>query len=248
MACSSAGATRIPRSSGSSASTRPRSADWSTTSRTTSRSAPRRRAFAQGAFAAATEIELLRSPTLDPYDRTLAYLFINGRNFSVMAIKAGYSGETVSHYGDNGLPANPPRSWPPRSPSRRPRSSRLTCTGDAHADELAQGERTISQELTVRSESTGSASNRRQEDYEMPIIGLKGERVRLVPPDRTLHLENALIWLNDPEITATLKFNLGVTRAAGGKFLRQIETQRENGFHLGDPRRSRAAHRLHRPP
>jgi micrococcal nuclease len=65
---------------------------------------PEARAFAQGAFAAATEIELLRSPTLDPYGRTLAYLFINGRNYSVMVIKARYSGETVSHYGDNGLP------------------------------------------------------------------------------------------------------------------------------------------------
>jgi len=65
---------------------------------------PEATAFAQGAFAAATEVELLRCPTLDPYDRTLAYLFINGRNYSVLAIKAGYSGETVSHYGDNGLP------------------------------------------------------------------------------------------------------------------------------------------------
>jgi endonuclease YncB( thermonuclease family) len=65
---------------------------------------PEARAFAQGAFAAATEIELLRSPTLDPYGRTLAYLFINGRNYSAMVIKARYSGETVSHYGDNGLP------------------------------------------------------------------------------------------------------------------------------------------------
>ncbi len=61
-------------------------------------------AFAQGAFAAATEVDLLRCPTLDPYGRTLAYLFINGRNFSVMVIKARYSTETVSHYGDNGLP------------------------------------------------------------------------------------------------------------------------------------------------
>ena len=46
----------------------------------------------------------MRSPTLDPYGRTLAYLFINGRNYSVLAIKARYSNETVSHYGDNGLP------------------------------------------------------------------------------------------------------------------------------------------------
>ncbi len=62
-------------------------------------------AFAKGAFAAATDLELLRCPTLDPYGRTLAYLFINGRNFSIMVIKARYSTETVSHYGDNGLPA-----------------------------------------------------------------------------------------------------------------------------------------------
>jgi micrococcal nuclease len=65
---------------------------------------PEARAFAQGAFAAATDVELLRSPTLDPYGRTLAYLFINGRNYSVLVIKAHYSGETVGHYGDNGLP------------------------------------------------------------------------------------------------------------------------------------------------
>jgi endonuclease YncB( thermonuclease family) len=65
---------------------------------------PEARAFAQGAFAAATDVELLRSSTLDPYDRTLAYVFVNGRNYSVLAIKAGYTRETVSHYGDNGLP------------------------------------------------------------------------------------------------------------------------------------------------
>ena len=65
---------------------------------------PEARAFAQGAFAAANEVELLRTSTLDPYGRTLAYAFINGRNYSLMVIKAGYSTETVSHYGDNGLP------------------------------------------------------------------------------------------------------------------------------------------------
>ena len=65
---------------------------------------PEAKAFAQGAFAAATEVELLRAPMLDPYDRTLAYLFINGRNYSVLAIKARYSDETIGRYGDNGLP------------------------------------------------------------------------------------------------------------------------------------------------
>jgi hypothetical protein len=56
----------------------------------------------------------------------------------------------------------------------------------------------------------------------MSIVGLKGERVRLIPPDRTAHLENALIWLNDPEVTATIKLNLGVTRRQEELFFEQI--------------------------
>ena len=88
---------------------------------------PEARAFAQGAFAAATDVELLRSPTLDPYGRTLAYLFINGRNFSVLAIKAGYSGETVSHYGDNGLPREAAEVLAAAKTSAPLPSSRLTC-------------------------------------------------------------------------------------------------------------------------
>jgi micrococcal nuclease len=62
------------------------------------------RAFAQGAFAAATEVELLRTDTLDPYRRTLGYLFLNGRNYSVMVVSARLAEETVSRYGDNGFP------------------------------------------------------------------------------------------------------------------------------------------------
>ena len=64
----------------------------------------------------------------------------------------------------------------------------------------------------------------------MPIVGLKGERTRLVPPDRTLHLENALLWLNDPEITAALKMSTGVTRRQEELFFEKFETQRENDF------------------
>ena len=60
----------------------------------------------------------------------------------------------------------------------------------------------------------------------MEIVGLRGERVRLVPPDRTLHLENALVWLNDPEITATIKLNLGVSRRQEEIFFDSIETRR----------------------
>ena len=62
------------------------------------------RAFGLGAFGAATKIELLRSATLDPYGRTLGYLFIDGRNYSVLVVRARLAEESVSRYGDNGLP------------------------------------------------------------------------------------------------------------------------------------------------
>jgi micrococcal nuclease len=61
-------------------------------------------AFARGAFAAAERIELRRSPTLDPFGRTLGYLWIDGRNYSVMVLAARLAEESVTRYGDNGLP------------------------------------------------------------------------------------------------------------------------------------------------
>src|SRR5574341_1861897 len=65
---------------------------------------PEARAFAKGAFAVATEVELLRSSTLDPFGRTLGYMFLNGRNYSVLVLRARLAAESVSHFGDNGLP------------------------------------------------------------------------------------------------------------------------------------------------
>src|SRR4051794_12743119 len=62
------------------------------------------------------------------------------------------------------------------------------------------------------------------------IVGWKGERVRLVPPDRRLHLENALRWMNDPEITATLEFNLGISRKQEEAFFDRIEGPSDNDF------------------
>ena len=62
------------------------------------------RGFARGAFAAARKIELLRSTRLDRYRRTLGYFFLDDRNYSVLVIEARLSEETISHYGDNGLP------------------------------------------------------------------------------------------------------------------------------------------------
>jgi len=66
---------------------------------------PEARAFARGAFATASQVELLRSRTVDQYGRTLGYLFLNGRNYSVLVVKAGLAAESVTFYGDNGLPA-----------------------------------------------------------------------------------------------------------------------------------------------
>jgi endonuclease YncB( thermonuclease family) len=65
---------------------------------------PEARGFAQGAFATATQVEILRASTVDPYGRSLGYLFLNGRNYSVLVVQARLSAETVTFYGDNGLP------------------------------------------------------------------------------------------------------------------------------------------------
>jgi micrococcal nuclease len=66
---------------------------------------PEGRAFAQGAVAFADRVELLRAAVLDPYGRTLGYFFIDGRNYSVAVVAAHLAWESVSHYGDNGFPA-----------------------------------------------------------------------------------------------------------------------------------------------
>jgi RimJ/RimL family protein N-acetyltransferase len=65
----------------------------------------------------------------------------------------------------------------------------------------------------------------------MAIVGLKGQKVRLVPLDRALHFENALTWFNDPEITATIKLNLGVSRRQEELFFERMGTDGSTGFH-----------------
>lgn len=64
---------------------------------------PEAAAFARGVFSVAERVELVRSSTLDPYGRTLAYLYVNGKNFSVLMLAARLAVETVSVFGDNGL-------------------------------------------------------------------------------------------------------------------------------------------------
>lgn len=62
------------------------------------------RAFAKGAFAAATQVELLRASMLDPYGRTLGYVYLNGKNYSLIAIREHFAVESVTPFGDNGFP------------------------------------------------------------------------------------------------------------------------------------------------
>lgn len=61
-------------------------------------------AFAEKTFGNARKVELLRSATLDPYGRTLGYVFVDGQNYSVLVVRERLAVESVSHYGDNGLP------------------------------------------------------------------------------------------------------------------------------------------------
>ena len=55
-------------------------------------------------FSTARQVEILRAATLDPYGRTLAYLFVNGRNYSVLVVEARLAVESVTAFGDNGRP------------------------------------------------------------------------------------------------------------------------------------------------
>jgi RimJ/RimL family protein N-acetyltransferase len=64
----------------------------------------------------------------------------------------------------------------------------------------------------------------------MEIVGLRGERVRLVPSDADQHLENALRWFNDPEVTNLLDVFWGVTRGEEVAFFERMATQRENNL------------------
>lgn len=62
--------------------------------------------FLRGCIAQASSASLLRSGIRDRYGRTLAYLLLDGRNVSVLLLEARLAVESISRYGDNGLPAH----------------------------------------------------------------------------------------------------------------------------------------------
>jgi RimJ/RimL family protein N-acetyltransferase len=56
--------------------------------------------------------------------------------------------------------------------------------------------------------------------------GWEGDLVRLVPLEKERHLENALVWMNDPETTLwTLIGDLPLTRLAEEQFFEQASRQ-----------------------
>lgn len=58
------------------------------------------------------------------------------------------------------------------------------------------------------------------------IRGWEGELVRLVPLEKERHLENALVWMNDPETTLwTLMGDLPLTRLAEEQYFEQAGRQ-----------------------
>lgn len=60
--------------------------------------------FLEGCLAAATTIELLRSGNKDKYGRTLGYIYVGGKNYSELVIRARLAYGPSPRFGDNGLP------------------------------------------------------------------------------------------------------------------------------------------------
>jgi RimJ/RimL family protein N-acetyltransferase len=53
--------------------------------------------------------------------------------------------------------------------------------------------------------------------------GWEGEKVRLVPLDKERHLENTLLWINDPDVTEmTLSGDIPVARLAEEDFFNRV--------------------------
>lgn len=59
-------------------------------------------------------------------------------------------------------------------------------------------------------------------------IGLKGQRVRLVPIDRERHLENYVRWMNDPDVTRWLLRFLPMTRQEEEEWFTNVVRSRDD--------------------
>jgi len=57
----------------------------------------------------------------------------------------------------------------------------------------------------------------------MDIVGLRGDKARLVPVDKRVHMENALRWMNDPEVTQYLLLVMGVTPGMEEQWMDRVQ-------------------------
>ena len=62
------------------------------------------KAFARKYILGAGRLELLRASRPDRYGRTLGYLFVDGVNYSVLAVANHMAESTIDRFGDNGFP------------------------------------------------------------------------------------------------------------------------------------------------
>jgi micrococcal nuclease len=60
--------------------------------------------FARRRILQASRLELLRASHRDRFQRTLGYLFVDGLNYSVLAIESHLAEATVDRFGDSGFP------------------------------------------------------------------------------------------------------------------------------------------------
>lgn len=59
------------------------------------------------------------------------------------------------------------------------------------------------------------------------MIGLRGERVQLVPLDKEWHLENYVRWFNDPEVIRYLDRVMPLTRLEEEEFFDRVSRDRD---------------------
>lgn len=57
----------------------------------------------------------------------------------------------------------------------------------------------------------------------MELVGLRGEKIRLVPVERAQHLDNAIRWMNDPEVTLHLNLTAGVTPGMEEEWIQKVQ-------------------------
>jgi RimJ/RimL family protein N-acetyltransferase len=64
-------------------------------------------------------------------------------------------------------------------------------------------------------------------------FGWEGERVRLVPLDKQKHLENAVVWLNDPDVTEwTLVGDFPLSRLAEEEYFERAMRETDQEIHF----------------